>query len=73
MDQILFILQIAIPIALITFILLQQRGQALGSLFGGEGGGFYLQRRGLEEKIFWGTVVLGAGFLVVSLLNLLIK
>lgn len=72
MKQILLILQIAVPLLLIVCILLQQRGSALGAAFGGEGGGFYLKRRGLEKKIFWATVVLGALFLVVSLLNLVI-
>ncbi len=69
MKQILFILQITVPALLIALILLQQRGTALGSIFGGEGG-FYLKRRGLEKKIFWGTVALGTIFIVVSLLNL---
>lgn len=74
MRQILLILQIAIPILLIACILLQQRGTALGAAFGGGGGsdGFYLKRRGLEKKILWATIVLGASFLIVSLLNLVI-
>jgi len=71
MKQILFILQIVVPALLICLILLQQRGTALGSAFGGEGG-YYLQRRGLEKKIFWGTVALGGLFLALSLLNLII-
>ena len=71
MQAILFILQITVPVFLIILILLQQRGTALGSLFGG-GGGFYLKRRGLEKKIFWATVTLGVLFLAVSLLNLVI-
>ena len=71
MKQILFILQIAVPILLILLILLQQRGTALGSAFGGEGG-FYLKRRGLEKKIFWGTVVLAVLFIAISLFNLII-
>ena len=71
MRQILFILQIVVSILLILFILLQQRGTALGSAFGGEGG-FYLTKRGIEKKIFWGTVVLAVLFLAISLLNLVI-
>ncbi len=70
MKQILFILQIAVPSLLILLILLQQRGTALGSILGGEGG-YYLKRRGLEKKIFWGTVALGALFLALSLINLI--
>jgi len=69
---ILLILQIAVPILLIALILLQQRGTALGSAFGGEGGGFYSKRRGLEKKIYYSTIVLGTLFIVISLLNLII-
>jgi len=71
MKQILFFAQIIIPVLLIVLILLQQRGTALGSVFGGEGG-FYLKRRGLEKKIFWSTVALAVSFLVISLLNLIV-
>lgn len=71
MKQILFLLQIIVPVLLILLILIQQRGTALGSAFGGEGG-FYLKRRGIEKKIFWGTVALGVLFLAISLLNLII-
>ena len=73
MIPILLILQIAVPILLIICVLLQQRGTALGSAFGGSGGGFYLKRRGAEQKIFIATIVLGALFIIVSILNLIGK
>lgn len=63
--------QIIVAVLLIVLILLQQRGTALGSAFGQEGG-FYATRRGLQKKIFWGTVVLGALFIILALLNLLL-
>jgi len=66
----LSLLQIVVAIILIVLILLQQRGTALGSSFGQEGG-FYATQRGLQKKIFWATVVLGAIFIILSLLNLL--
>ncbi|MDD5146648.1 MAG: preprotein translocase subunit SecG [Candidatus Pacebacteria bacterium] len=69
MNNILLILQIVICIATIPAILLQQRGTAMGSAFGG-GGEMYLQRRGLDKKLFWATIVLGALFLIVSFLNI---
>jgi len=69
---ILLILQIAVPVLLIVCILLQQRGTALGSAFGGEGGGFQGKRRGFDKKLFIGTIVLGILFIVVSFINLLI-
>lgn len=62
--------QVAISVLLIIFILLQQRGTALGSAFGG-GGEFYGTLRGIQKKIFWATAVLGALFIVFSIFNLL--
>ena len=69
----LIYIQLAVAILLIIAILLQQRGQALGSAFGGgDGGGFYATKRGLEKKLFWATIFLGALFIALSLLNLVI-
>ena len=52
-------------------ILLQQRGGGLGGAFGGEGGGFYAARRGLQQKLHWATITLGITFVGLALLNLL--
>ena len=71
MASFLPIAQIVISILLIVAILLQQRGTAMGSAFGGESGGFYSTRRGIQEKTFWATIVLGVLFLVLALLNLI--
>lgn len=71
LKTILLILQIAVPILLIGAVLVQQRGAALGSAFGGSGA-FYLKRRGAEQKIFYATVALAVLFLTVSLLNLIV-
>jgi len=70
MNKIILVLQIIISSLLIVFILLQQRGTALGSAFGQEG--FYFKKRGMEKTIFWTTVVLSVLFIAVSLLNLLL-
>jgi len=73
MNTILPIAQGIIAILLIIFILTQQRGTALGSAFGGgEGGGFYSTRRGIQKKIFWATIICGALFIGLALLNLII-
>jgi len=72
MNTILPIAQGIIAILLIIFILVQQRGTALGSAFGGEGGGFYSTRRGIQKKIFWATIIFGALFVISALLNLII-
>jgi len=66
--QALIIAQGVVSILLIILILLQQRGQALGSLFGQ--GGFYGTRRGAEKKIFFTTIFFVVLFIVLALLNL---
>jgi len=71
MKTILPFVQIIIAILLIVFILLQQRGTALGSAFGGEGGGFYATRRGIQKKIYWATIICGVLFIALALLNLI--
>lgn len=71
MLKIIFIFQILIPLLLIVFILLQERGTALGAGFGG-GGEVYLKKRGVEKKIFLATVVLAILFVLISVLNLVI-
>jgi protein translocase SecG subunit len=63
--------QIVISLLLIASILLQQRGTALGSAFGG-GGEFYGARRGLQKKLLWLTIILGALFIALALANLII-
>ena len=73
MNTILSISQIAVSILLIASILFQQRGTALGSAFGGgEGGGFYATRRGIQQKMFLVTIVLGVLFVGLAVLNLII-
>lgn len=71
MREFLPLAQIFISIILITLILLQQKGQALGSAFGQEGG-FYATRRGFQKKIFWATVMSGSLFILLALLNFIL-
>ena len=72
MDDFLPIFQIIISVVLIALILLQQRGTALGSAFGQESGG-YSTRRGMQKKIFYGTIVAGVLFMLSALANLLLR
>jgi len=72
MDIFLIIAQIIAAILLIVLILFQQRGTALGSAFGGESGGFYATRRGIQKKIFWATIACGVLFILLAIANLLI-
>ena len=70
--KLLAITQIIVSILLIAFILLQQRGTALGSAFGGSGGEFYSTRRGIQEKLYWASIILGALFIILSFLSLVL-
>ena len=72
MQQYLPLAQIIISVLLVILILLQQRGSALGSAFGqDQDGGFYTTRRGIQKKILWLTIVCGALFIILAMLNLL--
>ncbi len=64
------IIQIILAVLLITLILLQQRGTALGGTFGG-GGEFYGTKRGAEQFIFRATILVAVLFLGVALANVL--
>ncbi|MFA5755048.1 MAG: preprotein translocase subunit SecG [Candidatus Paceibacterota bacterium] len=66
----LLIAQSIISVLLVILILLQQRGTALGSAFGG-GGEVYSTRRGIQKKLMYATIVLVVAFLVMAVLNLL--
>jgi len=70
MNQTLTILQIIVSILLAALILLQ-KGNASGRLFGGKDR-FYRTLRGAEKKIFWATAILGALFTLLSVLNLVL-
>ncbi|HMB17334.1 MAG TPA: preprotein translocase subunit SecG [Candidatus Paceibacterota bacterium] len=66
----LTILQVIVSVALIVFVLLQERASGLGAMGGGGGGTPYQTRRGMEKFIYWGTIVLAFAFVVLAILNL---
>ncbi len=65
----LTIAQIGTATLMIIAILLQQRGTALGLGMGGDSG-FYATRRGIQEKLFWATIVLLILFAGLSIASL---
>ena len=70
MDKnIIVIAQSIISLLIVILVILQQRGTALGSAFGGSGE-VYSTRRGLQKNLLWATVVLTAAFIVLAVLNL---
>ena len=64
----LLIAQLIVSILLSVSILLQNRGSGLGSAFGGDFGGYYT-KRGFEKFLFYGSLGLGALFLILAILN----
>lgn len=70
--RILTYFQIIVSILLVTAILLQRRGGGLSPVLGGSGG-FYRTRRGLEQGLFIGTVVLAAFFLAGAAMNIILR
>jgi preprotein translocase subunit SecG len=68
-EQILLIIQIVVCVALVTSVLLQNRAEGLGKMFGG-GGEVFRTKRGLEKVLYNTTIVLIAILIVLSLLIL---
>lgn len=66
----LSVAQIIVAVILSVFILLQQRGAALGSAFGGGDNAAFTSRRGIEKNFFIASIVLGALFIALALLQL---
>ena len=64
---------IIVSIALIASILLQSKGVGLGGLAGGDSGGVYTQRRGIEKVMFYITIALSVLFLMLALISVLIS
>ncbi len=67
----IIIAQVIVSILLVLFILLQQKGTALGSAFGGSSD-VYSTKRGLQKKLSWLTGIFGTLFILLALLSLLL-
>ena len=64
---------IIVALALIASILMQSKGIGLGSLAGGDAGGVYTQRRGIEKVMFYITISLSVVFLVLALVSVIVS
>ncbi len=64
---------IIVSIALIASVLLQSKGVGLGGLAGGDSGGVYTQRRGIEKVMYYITIALSVVFLMLALISVLIS
>jgi preprotein translocase subunit SecG len=65
-----FYLDIALiitSIALILSVILQSKGAGLGGLTGGDSGGIFTARRGIEKILFRVTIVLSVVFFTLAI------
>jgi preprotein translocase subunit SecG len=59
-------------IALIASVILQSKGAGLGGLTGGDTGGIFTARRGVEKILFRVTIVLSVVFFVLTLASTIV-
>jgi len=60
-------------IALIASVVLQNKGVGLGGLTGGDSGGVFSARRGIEKTLFWITIGLSGFFFILTLVTVYIN
>ena len=60
-------------IALIISVILQSKGAGLGGLTGGDTGGVFTARRGIEKVLFWVTIGLSALFFVLAIITVRLR
>ncbi len=65
-QKILLIIQVVICAVLIVSVLLQNRAEGLGKMFGG-GGEVFRTKRGLEKVLYYTTIVLIIALIAISL------
>ena len=73
MESYLDIALIITSIALIVSVVLQSKGVGLGGLTGGDTGGVFTARRGIEKTLFWITIGLSVLFFILTLVVIIIK
>lgn len=67
MERYLDVALIITSIALIASVILQSKGAGLGGLTGGDTGGIFTARRGIEKTLFRVTIVLSVLFFALAL------
>ncbi len=72
MENYFSIALIITSIALVASIILQSKGVGLGGLTGGgDAGGVYSKRRGVEKILFWITIGLSSLFFILTMLTVM--
>jgi preprotein translocase subunit SecG len=60
-------------IALIISVILQSKGAGLGGLTGGDTGGVFTARRGIEKVLFWVTIGLSVLFFTLAIITVKLR
>ena len=69
----LSVAQIILSVAMIAAIILQSKAAGLGGLTGGDTGGVFRARRGVERTLFFITIGLAVAFFLVAILNVILS
>ena len=69
----LSVAQIILSVAMIAAIILQSKSAGLGGLSGGDTGGVFRARRGVERTLFFITIGLAVAFFIVALANVILS
>ena len=72
MEKYLDVALIITSIALIASVILQSKGAGLGGLTGGDTGGIFTARRGIEKTLFRVTILLGVLFFVLAIATVIV-
>ena len=64
---------IIVSIALIVSVILQNKGVGLGGLAGGDSGGVFTARRGIERTLFYITIGLAVLFFILTITTVIIS
>jgi preprotein translocase subunit SecG len=69
----LYLAQIVLAIAITAIVLIQLKDAGMANMFGGGGDmGVYKTRRGVERTLFNATIILGAVFMLLCLVTVLV-
>jgi len=71
-ERILDIALIITAIALIASVILQSKGAGLGGLTGGDTGGVFTARRGIEKTLFRITIGLSVLFVILAIATVIV-
>jgi preprotein translocase subunit SecG len=69
----LSVAQIILSVAMIAAIILQSKSAGLGGLSGGDTGGVFRARRGVERTLFYVTIGLAVAFFIIAILNVILS